>query len=175
MLQVIWDLLLAVGSLLFIFLFVLFMTKSLFLTSFGIFSIISSFVIATLVYSFIFQYKYFGIFHVLSIFIILGIGADNIFVFVDNWRATAHLDYTSLEARLSACYKRAAIATFCTSLTTMVAFFSNALSPLLAVQSFGLFSGILVFVNYMSVIIFFPAVLIMYHYYWDTWSWPCFR
>ncbi|PVD32343.1 hypothetical protein C0Q70_07776 [Pomacea canaliculata] len=173
--QVIWDLLLAVGSLLFIFLFVLFMTKSLFLTSFGIFSIISSFVIATLVYSFIFQYKYFGIFHVLSIFIILGIGADNIFVFVDNWRATAHLEYTSLEARLSACYKRAAIATFCTSLTTMVAFFSNALSPLLAVQSFGLFSGILVFVNYMSVIIFFPAVLIMYHYYWDTWSWPCFR
>ena len=96
---------LSVGSLLFIFLFMLFMTRSLFITGFGVFSILSSFFIANLIYRFVFQYKYFGIFHVLSIFIILGIGADNIFVFMDTWRATAHRKYPSLEHRLSACYR----------------------------------------------------------------------
>lgn len=173
--QVVKDMLLAVGSFSFIFLFMLAMTGSLFLTSLGIFSIVSSFFIANLLYRFVFQYRYFGIFHVLSIFIILGVGSDNVFVFVDTWRATAHLSFSSLEVRLSACYRRAASATLFTSLTTMVAFFSNALSPLLAIQSFGLFSGLLVFVNYMSVILFFPAVMVTYHKHWETWGWPCFR
>ena len=71
--------------------------------------------------------------------------------------------------------RRAASATLCTSLTTMVAFFSNALSPLLGIQSFGLFSGVLVFVNYLSVIVFFPTVIIFYHRHWESWTWPCFR
>ncbi|KAK7504971.1 hypothetical protein BaRGS_00003999 [Batillaria attramentaria] len=167
--QVLKDMFLAAGSLVFIFLFVLFMTRSLFITGFGIFSIISSFFITNFLYRFIFRYSYFGIFHVLSIFIILGIGADDIFVFMDTWRATAHARFSSLEAR------RAASATLYTSLTTMAAFFSNALSPLLAIQSFGLFSGILVFVNYMAVILFFPTVIVMYHKHWETWTWPCFR
>lgn len=71
--------------------------------------------------------------------------------------------------------RRAASATLYTSLTTMAAFLSNALSPLIAIQSFGLFSGILVFVNYMSVVIFFPTVMVMNHHHVEHWTWPCFR
>ncbi|XP_070181353.1 protein dispatched homolog 1-like isoform X2 [Littorina saxatilis] len=173
--QVIFDMLLAAGSLCFIFLFMLLMTRSLFITGFGIFSILSSFFIANLIYRFVCQYRYFGIFHVLSIFIILGIGADNVFVFIDTWRATEHSNFPTLEHRLTACYRRAASATLYTSLTTMAAFLSNALSPLIAIQSFGLFSGILVFVNYMSVVIFFPTVIVMNHNHFEHWTWPCFR
>ena len=73
------------------------------------------------------------------------------------------------------CVRRAASATLYTSLTTMAAFFSNALSPLLGIKSFGLFSGILVFVNYLSVIVFFPTVIVVYHRHWEHWPWPCFR
>lgn len=173
--QVGTDLLLVAGSLTFIFLVVLLQTQSLFISSLALFSVFTSFTGANLIYRVIFDYKYFGIFHVLSVFIILGIGADDIFVFYDTWRATSHVTYPSLAHRLSACYRQAALAMLITSVTTMIAFIANAFSPLLAISSFGLFSGILVFVNYLSVVSFFPCVVVVYHIYWSDWSWPCFR
>ena len=161
--QVILDMMLAVASFVFIFLFMWFQTGSIWITSWGIFSVISSFNIANLVYRVVFDYRYFGIFHVLSIFIILGIGSDNIFVFMDSWKQSHSTSYKNLALRLTTVYKRAAKATLITSFTTMIAFLSNVQSPLLAVSSFGLFSAILVLVNYLSVILFFPTVIMMHH------------
>lgn len=166
--QVIYDLLLAAGSFMFIFCFMVFQTKSLFITSFAILSIITSFAGTNLIYRIVFDYKYFGIFHVLSVFIILGIGADDIFVFYDTWRATGYKEYPSLAHRLTDCYRKAAAAMLITSLTTMMAFIVNAASPLLAVQSFGLFSGVLVCINYLSVITLFPCVVILHHKNWAS-------
>ena len=161
--QVILDMMLAVASFVFIFLFMWFQTGSLWITSLGIFSVISSFNIANLIYRVVFDYRYFGIFHVLSIFIILGIGSDNIFVFMDSWKQSHHSPHKNMAMRLTSVYKRAAKATLITSFTTMMAFLSNVQSPLLAISSFGLFSGILIIVNYLSVILFFPTVIMMYH------------
>jgi hypothetical protein len=160
--QVILDMMLAVASFIFIFLFMWFQTGSLWITSLGIFSIISSFNIANLIYRVVFDYRFFGIFHVLSIFIILGIGSDNIFVFMDSWKQSHHSPHKNMAMRLTSVYKRAAKATLITSFTTMMAFLSNVQSPLLAVSSFGLFSGILILINYLSVILFFPTVIMMY-------------
>lgn len=160
--QVILDMLLAVASFIFIFLFMWFQTGSLWITSWGIFSVISSFNIANLIYRVVFDYRYFGIFHVLSIFIILGIGSDNIFVFMDSWKQSHHKTYKNMAMRLTTVYKRAAKATLITSFTTMMAFLSNVQSPLLAISSFGLFSSILIVVNYLSVILFFPTVIMMH-------------
>ena len=161
--QVVLDMMLAVASFIFIFIFMWLQTGSLWLTSWAIFSIISSFNITNLVYRVVFDYRYIGIFHVLSIFIILGIGADDIFVFMDTWKQSQKNNYKSLAHRLSDVYRRACKAMFITSFTTMVAFLSNVSSPLLAISSFGLFSGILVFVNYCSVILFYPTVVILHH------------
>ena len=170
--QVMLDMLLAVASFLFIFLFMWLQTGSLWLTSWGIFSILSSFNVANFIYRVIFDYKYIGIFHVLSIFIILGIGSDNIFVFMDTWKESARAYHHSLENRLSVVYRSAANATFVTSLTTTIAFISNVLSPLLAISSFGLFSAILVTVNYFSSILFFPTVIIFHELFRKG---KCFR
>jgi hypothetical protein len=30
-------------------------------------------------------------------------------------------------------------------------------------------------VNYFSIILFFPTVVITYEFYWKDWKWPCFR
>lgn len=158
--QVILDMALAIASFMFIFVFMLVQTGSVWITSWGIFSIISSFNISIFIYRVVFDYRYIGIFHVLAIFIILGIGSDNIFVFMDTWkeygRNHSNVDLTN---RLSAVFKSAAKATFITALTTTIAFLSNVQSPLLAVSSFGLFSAILVAVNYCSCILFFPIVI----------------
>ncbi|KAK3708230.1 hypothetical protein RRG08_023639 [Elysia crispata] len=173
--QVFADMALAVGSFLFIFLFMLFQTGSLFLTSLAITTIMTSFLGCNLIYRIVFDFRYFGIFHVLSIFIILGIGADNIFVFNDTWRGTAHENHPNLAERLSSCYRRASKSMMNTSLTTFAAFMSNFLSPLMGVNTFGIFSATLVMVNFLSAIIFFPSCVMMYHKYWKDWSWPCFE
>ena len=163
--QVIFDLMLAIASFTFIFIFSWFHTGSIWLTAWGIFSIVSSFNITILIYRIVFDYRYFGTFHVLSIFIILGIGCDDIFIFMDTWKLSRNEKFNNLVHRLSKVYKTAAKTTFITSFTTMVAFLSNMQSPLLAVYSFGLFSAILIMVNYFSIILFFPVILILHHEY----------
>ena len=105
--------------------------------------------------------------HIISIFIILGIGADDIFVFCNTWKATAFEEYRSLAHRLSDCFRRSMKTMFITSLTTSVAFFATGFSPLLGIGSFGVFSGILVVVNYISVVLFVPTVVITHHYFWE--------
>lgn len=162
--QVTYDMALAIASFVFIFAFMLLQTGSIWITSWAIFSIVSSFNIANFIYRVIFDYKYIGVFHVLAIFIILGIGSDNIFVFMDTWKEYGrnHPNSNDLVTRLSVVFRSAAKATFITSLTTTIAFLSNVQSPLLAVSSFGLFSAILVAVNYCSCILFLPTVIIFH-------------
>ena len=160
--QVIKDMQLAILSFAFIVIFMWLQTGSVWITGWAIFSIFSSFNIANLIYRIILDYRYFGVFHVLSIFIILGIGADDIFVFTDTWKQSQRIEFPSMAHRLDSVYRRASKAMFITSFTTIVAFLSNVPTPLLALSSFGVFSAVLVFVNYCSVVIFFPAVVIMH-------------
>lgn len=172
--QVIYDLLLAGASFTFIFLFMLFQTQSLWITGWAVFSILTCFFGANLIYRVILDCRYIGIFHVLSVFIILGIGADDVFVFIDTWKASESKTFRDMPARMSFVYRRAASAMFTTSFTTIVAFVTSVFSPLLGVSTFGIFSALLVFVNYCSVIIFFPTVIITYEFYWKNYRWHCF-
>ena len=126
-----------------------------------------------MLYRVVFDYRYFGIFHVLGLFIILGIGADDVFVFYDTWRESGHYKFPSMAHRLSFVYRRASLAMMWTSATTAVAFIVSATSPFLGVNSFGVFSGILVLVNYMSVITFFPCAVIMHHIYYEKYRCCC--
>ena len=171
--QSIQDMMLAGGSVAFLFCFMWFQTGSLWITGWAIFSVITSFAGANLIYRFVLDFRYFGTFHILAIFIILGIGADDVFVFTDTWKSTGHYDYPSLAHRMSDCYRKAAAAMLYTSMTTAIAFIVSATSPLLAVSSFGVFSGVLIIVNYLSVIIFFPTVVITHHLSWEQCTWCC--
>lgn len=171
--QIFYDLILAIGSVLFIFGFIVYHTKSLWISTFAVASILTSFLCTNIIYRVFLDYRYFGFFHVITLFIILGIGADDLFVFLDVWKITGFETYPSLAHRLSSAYKRSMKSMFFTSLTTTVAFFVSAFSPLLATQSFGVFAGLLVIVNYMSVVVYFPTVVILHHLYFKTWTWPC--
>ena len=172
--QSIEDGLFAIGSMAFIFCFMVFHTRSLFVSSLAVISILTSFIGTNIIYRCIIDFQYFGLFHILTIFIILGIGADDLFVFYDAWRLTAFSSYPSLAHRLNDAYSKSCTSMFVTSLTTAVAFAASALTPLLATKSFGVFAAILVFYNYFSVILFFPTVVMVYHLKFENWKWPCF-
>ena len=157
---------LAVGYL-FIFFYLWSQTCSFGIASLVMFTTATGFCGANLVYRVVLGYRYLGAFQVLSIFIMLGICADDVFVFNDTWRLSALEQHESLAHRLLACYRRTALAMFFTSLTTTVAFLVSAASPLLAVSYFGILSAMLVVMNYVSAVTFLPCAIVVHHLHWQ--------
>jgi uncharacterized protein YneR len=153
-------------SMVFIFLYMVVMLRSWFLGGMGILQILGAFFPAYFLYRFIFQQKFFGPFNILSIFIILGIGADDIFVFMDTW-ASAENHGSDLAAdthkRISFTWRHAAKAMAVTSATTFASFLCNASSVFPGISTFGIFTGMLVLVNYCAVITYWPTCVALYH------------
>ena len=137
------------------------MNGSVFLTIAGMFEIAISFPAAYFVYRVIMGLRYVSILQFLSVFVILGIGVDDIFVFYDTYaQATAATGRdTDLVLRLSYAYKHAGRAMLVTSFTSAAAFCSNLASAIPAVQVFGIFIAIMVFFNYAAAISWFPACI----------------
>eukprot|EP00357_Protocruzia_adherens_P026445 CAMPEP_0115036516 /NCGR_PEP_ID=MMETSP0216-20121206/42175_1 /TAXON_ID=223996 /ORGANISM="Protocruzia adherens, Strain Boccale" /LENGTH=667 /DNA_ID=CAMNT_0002416371 /DNA_START=1243 /DNA_END=3246 /DNA_ORIENTATION=+ len=106
----------------------------------------------------------------LSIFVILGIAADDIFVFVDAWNQSAEIPALRNEfsKRFSYVYRRASKAMFVTTLTTFCAFLATSISDIAPISAFGLFSANLVMSNYFLVITYFPICLIFKEKYFPT-------
>lgn len=124
-----------------------------------------SFPISFFLYSNLFGVPEFYFLNFLGIYVILAIGADDIFVFVDAWkqsRASA-VRKEPLSVRMTWVWKRASKAMFITSFTTAVAFLATAISPLPSVAAFGIWTACLVIFNYLFVITYYPAAVTFYH------------
>lgn len=104
-----------------------------------------------------------------AVFTVIGIAADDVFVFIDAWRQSAVLLPPHLaedkKKRMAYTFRRASRAMAMTSTTTFAAFVANAISPLMPIKSFGIYAGLIVPINFLLVICFFPpAVIIMETY-----------
>eukprot|EP01065_Artemidia_motanka_P042443 TRINITY_DN569_c2_g1_i2.p1 TRINITY_DN569_c2_g1~~TRINITY_DN569_c2_g1_i2.p1 ORF type:complete len:1280 (+),score=352.61 TRINITY_DN569_c2_g1_i2:118-3840(+) len=166
----------ALGSMVFVWLYIVFMNGSWFLGTMGMGQILMAFAPAYMLY-FIIGFRYFGTFNVLTIFIILGIGADDIFVFLDTWKQSEmdfpvlhhaedvsdeerrRLDTDRRFRRMSWTWKRAAKAMLVTSATTMASFLCTGTSSFPGIQTFGIFAAMLVLCNYLAVIFYYPTVV----------------
>ncbi|XP_015464268.3 patched domain-containing protein 3 [Astyanax mexicanus] len=92
-----------------------------------------------------------------SPFLILGIGIDDMFIMISCWQQTNVHD--SVEDRLAATYKEAAISITITTLTDVLAFYLSFSSPFGSVQSFCLYAGTAILFCYLYNITFFGACL----------------
>lgn len=111
---------------------------------------------------------YFSSLQVIAIYIVLGIAADDIFVFYDAWRQSKNIApeiMTDNHRRMAYAWRRAVKAMAVTSTTTAVAFFANAFSPLMPIRSFGIFSGVIIPLNYFLVVMMMPSASIIYEKY----------
>ena len=159
-------------SFLLIYLYILNSTRSLVVATLGMMHIFLSFFVTYAIYKSVLVWYPFLLW--LGLFVICGIGADDVFVFVDAWRQSKVLlpDDTPLESRISWVHRRASGAMFITSFTTAGAFLSNAVSSVIPICLFGLFMCLLVIVNYLAVIGMFPSVVVLDHFLtnWRTHS-----
>ena len=112
-----------------------------------------------------------GFLNFIALFVIMGIGADDIFVFVDAWKQSKYEKDPkisgSIEGRLEWTYRRAGGAMLVTSITDACAFYANCINDITVVRIFGAFMGTMVIVNYLLVVTYFPAVVIL----WNKWGW----
>ena len=81
----------------------------------------------------------------LSLFVIMGIGADDIFVFYDTYVVVANEDADIQDdrpAHMARSFSRACSAMLVTSASTAASFFANFVSSLPVIKEFGIFMGI---------------------------------
>jgi len=167
--------LLTIASIAFVFFWMAYQMKSLFLASLAMFQIVISIPVSIVVYKNVFQIPYFSFLHILVVFLVLGIGADDIFVFYDGWRLSEHdsdvvsmingnfRDSLILKKRMSIAYQRTISAVFNTSFTTIVAFLATAISPIMPISTFGILAAVSILFNFVFVITVFPAVIMCHH------------
>ena len=102
---------------------------SLFSTFTAILTILTSFPIAFFIYRVVFGIKAVGLLNVVSLFVIIGIGVDDVFVFLNTFKLAGDLKgVKTIQDRLAYTIIHASKATFLTSATTAVAFLANTLS-----------------------------------------------
>lgn len=164
------DLQWAIFSIMFVIGFLTYHTKSFFLGGFGMLLILSTFPISLVLYRYITQVTFYSSLHNLAVFIVLGIAADDIYVVVDAWNQSETLpelygkdENETRIKRMSYTYRRSWKTIIVTSSTTSIAFFANLSSSLMPIQAFGIYAGILIMVNYLVFVFYFPALLM----FWD--------
>jgi len=130
------------------------------MASVSMFSIILSFPVSYAIYTGIFQITMNTTLNQLTIFIVLGIAADDIFVFCDAWRQSEFLPLIAKDEhrRMAYAFKRSFRAITVTSSTTAVAFLANAASEIRPIRAFGIFAAIIVPINFLLVILIMPPV-----------------
>ena len=156
----------ALASFVFVFFYLRIMLGSWFLTAVGMFEIFMSLPLAWLSFSYIFQIKYFSALNVLCIFIVMAIGADDIFVFMDSYKQSANRNtdmLESLESRMSWVYRRSGSAMLLTSITTCSAFLCTLISPIAGTRSFGVFAAFVILFDYVLVMTLFCTSVVIYH------------
>ena len=100
-----------------------------------------------------------------SIWVVTGVTADNIFVVHETWKAARLLrvngELASRERRLRWTLSQAARPLFVADGTTAFSLLINCLSPIGGVFQFGLLGGVLIFANFLLVLVYTPALLTM--------------
>ncbi|KAM8885425.1 protein dispatched homolog 3 [Spinachia spinachia] len=130
---------------------------SVFLTFFGLASIGLSCLMALFLYHVAFGVRYLGILNGVAAFVIIGIGVDDVFVFISTFRQASHLRQP--QQRMIYTIKTAGRATFLTSFTTAAAYAANTFSQIPAVHDFGLFMALIVSCCWLWVSTLMPAAL----------------
>eukprot|EP01043_Picozoa_sp_COSAG02_P043221 COSAG02_NODE_3746_length_6295_cov_35.811653_2_plen_1379_part_00 len=171
------DLYWALFSFLLIFIYIAVVTNSIYLATLGMTHIFLSFFCTYAIYKTAIHWLagvgWFPFLLWLGLFVICGIGADDIFVYVDAWRQSQVIlpKSTPLANRISWVHHRASMAMLITSFTTACAFFSNTVNYVIPVGLFGAFMALLVVLNYVLVCTMFPAAVVVYHFFLEDRTW----
>jgi hypothetical protein len=170
------DLFFAIGSFAMVFLWLWFGTTSAFLASVGMLEIILSIPLAIFMWG-VTQAKFLTFFTLCILFLILGIGADDIFVLWDAYQqADAYFkdrrDGTP-ERKFAYALRRARGAMTVTSATTFFSMLAAGITPIPSISSFGIFGALVVAFDFLLVITLFASAMMVFQTHFKSWRGPC--
>ena len=160
------DMVWTLCSILFVSFWIRMHTGSCVISAFSMLQIVFSMPFAFFIYRCIFGITYFTQLHGCAIFLALGIGADDVFVFTDAWKQNKQKNNNLVE-RLEMTLSRTILAVFNTSFTTTVAFLATSISPVMPISTFGIYAALTIISNYLFVIIFTPCVVLIKESFFD--------
>jgi len=145
----------------------------------GMYMIFCSLPFSLFFYKGVYGVPYFSELHSLVLFIVLGVGADDVFVLVDSWKDTAVMypgnvvggcNRLLTHRRLFHCYEHTMGTVFNTSFTTAMAFISTGFSPLMPIATFGWYAATCIVANYLFCITLMPPVVVLHSLYFSSMS-----
>ena len=154
-------------------------TGSLFVTIMTILNMGMSLIVSYFVYKVIFQLSFFPFVNILAIVLLIGIGADDTFVFMDIWKkAKADLPGKDRTIVLHETIRHAAVTMFVTSFTTGSALYANMISSIIAIKCFAVFAGTAIMANFVFTITWLPVIVVMDDWcteHWFGWWQLCLK
>ncbi|KAK9531115.1 hypothetical protein VZT92_010559 [Zoarces viviparus] len=148
-------------------------TRSVFITLMTIIAIISSLIVSYFLYRLVFNFEFFPFMNLTALIILVGIGADDAFVLCDVWNYTKFdKPHAELAETVGVTLQHAALSMFVTSFTTAAAFYANYVSNITAIRCFGVYAGTAILVNYILMVTWLPAVVVLHERYLPS-MFPC--
>ncbi len=170
------------GALLFVaiiivILFIMIYSGSIFIGLMTFLCILIAAAMAYFFYGVVFRLSFFPFLNVLTFVFLVGIGADDAFVFMGAWKEAKRLmprtrDKTFEQSLIEwtvYSIKHATVAMLVTSMTTASAFYANATSKIIAVRCFAVYAGTCILLNYLLMVVWFPVAVIISEKYFS----PC--
>ncbi|KAM6964817.1 protein dispatched homolog 1 [Aplochiton taeniatus] len=148
-------------------------TRSVFITFMTMIAIISSLIVSYFLYRVVFDFEFFPFMNLTALIILVGIGADDAFVLCDVWNYTKFdKPHAELSETVAVTLQHAALSMFVTSFTTAAAFYANYVSNITAIRCFGVYAGTAILVNYILMVTWLPAVVVLHERYLPN-IFPC--
>mmetsp|Transcript_57841 Transcript_57841/g.102759 ORF Transcript_57841/g.102759 Transcript_57841/m.102759 type:complete len:1149 (+) Transcript_57841:67-3513(+) len=161
------DLLLAIASMSFVLVYMVFHTRSFCLGFFGLVIITIAVPFAYVVAVILTGNRTMSLASGLSLFLVVGIGSDVIFVYADFWK---HSKETSVSdwKRIKFVFRKAGKASLATTATTAASFFANLASILKSLRDFGFFMGMCVMLVWVLVSFIFLPICFVNERFWEN-------
>ncbi|XP_055903846.1 protein dispatched isoform X1 [Eupeodes corollae] len=153
-------------------------TSSLFVTGMTCIAVIFSLGLAYFIYTLIFEMTFFPFMNLLAVVVIIGIGADDAFIFLKLWQcilaeritkssstnshsiSVMDTEYSeTLQYLMATTLSHSALSMFVTSLTTAAAFYASYLCSITSIKCFGIFAGTAVMSNFFLMVTWLPATV----------------
>lgn len=142
-------------------------TESLFLTVMTIIAIVFSLGISYFMYTLVFELSFFPFMNLLATIVVVGIGADDVFIFCKVWHRKKLDRSCSVIELMADTFQHAMLSMLVTSLTTAAAFYSSLFSNITTVCCFSVFAGTAIIANFLLMLTWLPASVVVS----ERWGW----
>ncbi|XP_063242455.1 protein dispatched isoform X2 [Bacillus rossius redtenbacheri] len=137
-------------------------TGSLFLTVMTTIAIAFSLGISYFMYTLVFELSFFPFMNLLASIVVIGIGADDAFIFCKVWQCSkVEKNNSSLVRLVDETLRHATLSMFVTTLTTAAAFYASYVTSITAIGCFSVFAGTATLANFVLMVTWLPASVVV--------------